>query len=163
VADNKKAVDVLQDTDRRTSEPQPSSKGTEQTTTVQNEPGCANLVAEPEVLVVAANTPVADVARFTGFKLDSRGWSELAQIIEWEMSVELHGDEAPGDGYRRINLHTDDQIADLALIRYGNADWTIEFDRRGDSRLPIDLVSKLGDDLHHAVWLVKQLNGVLAR
>jgi hypothetical protein len=115
---------------------------------------------EPEVLVVGVDTLVADLARFTGFKLDSRGWSELAQIIEWEMSVELHGDEAPGDGYRRINLHTDDQIADLALIRYGNAEWTIEFDRRGDSRLPIDLVSKLGDDLHHAVWLVKQLNGV---
>jgi hypothetical protein len=160
VTGNKKAVDVLQDIDRRTSEPQPSSKGTEQMTTVQNESGCANIVAEPEVLVVGANTPVADVARFTGFKLDSRAWRELSQVVDWELSIELHGDEAPGDGYRRINLVLTDHISDLALIRYANADWTVEYDRRGDGRLSLASVTEIASALNHAVFLANALNEV---
>jgi hypothetical protein len=151
-------ADVLADIDRIPSETQRLSKG------IRTMPTLTNDLENAEVLIVDDNTTISDLMVFAlhykKMDLYSGAWDALAKANRLGLAVELHADEAPGDGYLRINLPTTDPCADLGLIRYADMSWTIEFDRRGDSRLPIDHVSKLGDDLHHAVWLANQLNEV---
>jgi len=115
-------------------------------------------VGSPDVLIVEPNCAVADVIRFKGYTLDNFGWYSLEMLDGWGETIEIHAAEEGDDGYLRVYPEIDDDQADLALIRYGDHDWTVEFDRHGDGRLTVDELFKLGNDIHHVVWMANQLN-----
>jgi hypothetical protein len=132
MAANKKAADVLQDTDRRRSEPQPSSKGNERVSTVTNP-----YVSDTEHRIAL----------------------DAGKTIEHHAAEELDGSDV---GWPIIQFtDADEPWFDLYLAKYERDDqWTAYFYERNHGDMSIEQIVYMAARFTEAAQLATRLNGV---
>jgi hypothetical protein len=132
MAANKKAADVLQDTDRRRSEPQPSSKGNERVSTVTNP-----YVSDTEHRIAL----------------------DAGKTIEHHAIEEVDGSDA---GWPIIQFtHVNEPWLDLYLAKYEpNSKWRAYFYEREDGDMSIEQIVYMTARFAEAAQLATRLNEV---